>query len=278
MSSANQGAVVTENSDGSVNVVDESTDQGLPNESDSGATGSAADDGDDASLRTTDHEDDDDHGGASDPNASGISEEERAKRERRRNERQAKKQRIRDRDENFRLELAARDRLIDDMRQQLDVVNRRSTGADLASLDARIRREEENVTYLKNVIADGTTSQNGAAVAEATLQMSQKLADLQHLGRVKQQMTRQANTPAQQQLDPRMVVNASAWMKDNSWYNPANADADTRQVLAIDQKLAEENYNPNSPEYWEELTRRVHATMPHRRNGRQTPVREADNG
>ena len=266
MSSVQTEPVLRENADGTVDFIDgDETSTGQEGQNDGAAAAGAAthanDDGD-ASLRNAD----DDEGGDADPGAAGITPEERAKRERRRVERQQKKARARERETNFRQELEARDRIIDDMRQQLDAVHRRSTGADLAALDARIRREEENITYLKNVITDGTNSQNGAAVAEATVQMSQRMADLQQLNRVKQQMTRQANAPAQPQLDPRMVVNATAWMKNNAWYNPASGDADSRQVLVLDQKLAEDGYNPNSPEYWDELTRRIEQTLPHRAN------------
>lgn len=242
------------------------------------AAGAGADDGADAGTRTDDDDDDDDVA------AAPAGETVEAKRERRRLERQQKRERARAREDNFRNELAARDRIIDEMRERMQIFERRNTGADIANLDARIRHEESQVTYLKQVIADGTASQNGQAVAEATQQMLKKLNDLTELQRVRQNVAKAANTPAQPQLDQRMVLNASNWMSKNSWYNPAKPDADTNHVLAIDQRLADEGYNPSYPEYWEELQRRVDAMLPHRASGgsqpasRQTPANPAGAG
>jgi hypothetical protein len=201
--------------------------------------------------------------------SEGATDAEReAIRERRRQERRDKREKARTRDQMFRAELAARDRIIDEMRNRLDAVDRRSSGADMAAIDARIRREEGQITYLKSVIADGTKVQNGEAVAEATMQMTQKMRDLGELQRVKAQLVQTSRQPVQPQMDPRMVVNAAAWMEANTWYNPASGEADSRQVLALDQKLAEEGYNPNYPEYWEELSKRVAQALPHRAGGR----------
>ena len=113
--------------------------------------------------------------------AAGSDEEREAIRARRRQERKDRRQRQRDKFEDLRSELAARDRIIDELRTRMDTADRRSTGADMAALDARIRREEENLSYLTNVISDGTKVANGEAVAQATLQMTEVQQNLSQL-------------------------------------------------------------------------------------------------
>jgi hypothetical protein len=128
------------------------------------------------------------------------------------------------------------------------------------------------------VIADGTKVANGEAVAEATVQLTHTMRNLDELGRIKKQMAKAQSTPEAPQLDPRMVSNAAGWIEANSWYNPAGQDADSRQVLVIDQRLAEEGFNPVHPAYWEELDRRVRAALPHKSGERQNNAQPGNQG
>ena len=51
-------------------------------------------------------------------------------------------------------------------------------------------------------------------------------------------------------------------MEENTWYDPSGADEDSAVVLAIDNKLAQEGYDPRSEEYWDELHNRVKRRLP----------------
>ncbi len=237
------------------------------------------DQGEDARQRSNvDHEE---AGERAELEAAGSDAEREAIRARRRQERKERKDRRIAREDNYKLELAARDQLIDDMRARLQAIERRNSGSELAQIDGRIKHEERTVQYLRDVIADGTKVANGEAVAEATVQLSQTMRNIEELGRIKKQMTRAQSQPEAPQLDPRMVSNAAAWIDNNKWYNPAGADADSRQVLVIDQRLAEEGFNPVHPGYWQELDRRVKAALPHRAEGgegRQDNSRSQEHG
>lgn len=197
------------------------------------------------------------------------------KRIRRREERKAKRERVNQRFELLQSQILARDQIIDEMRQRLDASDRRSGAGDVARIDARLKQERDALTYLTSVIADGTKSQNGEAVAQATLALGQAQRNIEQLERIKQTAERAAATPAAPQLDPRMVVLAGAWMRENPWYNPRNPDADTRQVMVLDQRLAEEGFAPNTPAYWQELSRRVEHHLPHRRARGAAPTSAA---
>lgn len=258
-------SAIVENTDGTVSVELDDSDGGAPPAPSPAPAPSET--ADDPNLRRGGGEEDDTEGDEAHRAelAGARTEEEReAIRARRRQERQDRKQRRRERDETFRMELAARDQIIDEMRRKLNTIERRNTGSEVAQIDARIRHEEGNVAYLKTVIADATKVGNGEAVAEATVKVAESLRNVEELARIRQQMARAASAPQAPQLDPRMVANAAAWMESAAWYNPAGTDVDSREVLIIDQRLAEEGYDPTRPAYWQELDRRVRERLPHR--------------
>lgn len=48
--------------------------------------------------------------------------------------------------------------------------------------------------------------------------------------------------------------------------DPSKGDEDSLIVSAIDTALAREGMDPETPEYWDELSKRVNARLPHRSN------------
>ena len=67
--------------------------------------------------------------------------------------------------------------------------------------------------------------------------------------------------------DPQLQKYASTWMENNSWYDPNGKDPDSRIALTIDQAMAEEGWNPKTPQYWDELDNRLQKYLPHRYTG-----------
>jgi hypothetical protein len=209
--------------------------------------------------------------------AGAANEEERERiRAQRRDDRVVRRQRRKDAALRHQRELQARDQLIDQMRLRLQALERSNAGADVARVDARIRQEEANIASLKAVIADAAKVSNGEAVAEATVRLSEAMLNKRELDGFRKRVQRTNETPEAPQLDPRMVAQAASWMEDNKWYNPQGADSDSRQVIAIDTRLYEEGFDPKTPAYWDELSRRVRQTLPHRARspGRQNAASE----
>jgi hypothetical protein len=206
--------------------------------------------------------------------AGAANDEERERiRAARREERITRRQRRKDATVRHQRELQARDQLIDQMRARLSALEKNNSGADVARVDARIRQEQSNIEALRDIIADATKVGNGAAAAEATVKLTESMLNVRELDGFRKRVARVNETQEAPQLDPRMVVQASSWMEDNKWYNPQGADADSRQVLAIDARLYEEGYDPKTSAYWEELSSRVKAALPHkeRLGARQPP-------
>lgn len=204
--------------------------------------------------------DDDDSG----EDAGGTDDEREAIRERRRKERQHRKQAQREREETLRRELQARDSIINELRAKVEGIERRGTSSELAQIENAKKQTAQEYAYFKDQIRVATEAGNGAAVADATekmLQAQQRFSQLQGYEQTYRQ--RQAQP---QPLDPRLVNHAQKWMESNKWYNPAGQDQDSRIALTLDQQLAQEGWDPTTPQYWQELDSRVKKYLPHRAN------------
>lgn len=232
---------------------DPSTDDN-PSDADDTSLGGPADDD------TRSNSDDDNH--PSDDNPELSDEEREAIRERRRKERQHKKQAQRDREDTLRRELAARDSIINEMRGRLDMVERRNTGSEMAQLDQEKKKAAQAYNFFKDQIRVGTESGNGAAVADATEKMFQAQRRIDELTRFEGAFKQKQQAP--QPLDPRLVNHAQEWMGRNKWYDPTAKDQDSRIAMTLDQQMANEGWNPATPEYWQELDSRVKKYLPHR--------------
>lgn len=204
--------------------------------------------------------DDDDSG----EDTGGTDDEREAIRERRRKERQHRKQAQREREETLRRELQARDSIINELRTKVEGIERRGTSSELAQLDTAKKQTAQAYNYFKDQIRVATEAGNGAAVADATEKMLQAQQHFNQLQGYEQAYRQRQSQP--QPLDPRLVNQAQKWMESNKWYNPAGQDQDSRIALTLDQQLAQEGWDPTTPQYWQELDSRVKKYLPHRAN------------
>lgn len=204
----------------------------------------------------------DDDEGEGEGESEGEDDDREAIRERRRQERQDRKQRAREREERLRQELSIRDSQLAEMRQRLDLIERRNTGGDIARLQEAKVKLNQAYNYYKDQIRTGTEAQNGAAVAEATEKLSQVREKLVQVEQYERAIKSQSQAP--QPMDPQVQNNARKWTQEHPWYDPTGTDSDSRIVLTIDQTLAEEGFDPRSQDYWNELSKRVKKYLPHR--------------
>ena len=183
-------------------------------------------------------------------------------RERRRQERHNRKVAQREREDNLRRELASRDAQLNELRQQVDAINRRNTGNEIAKLREAKSQTERAYAFFRDQIQVATESKNGAAVAEATEKLIEARERLKQIEAYEKSMAKVQQAPAP--LDPRLVNHAKEWMSRNPWYNAVDGDQDTAVAMAIDQALGRENWDPTTREYWDELDRRIKKYLPHR--------------
>jgi len=194
-------------------------------------------------------------------------EEEREKiRERRREARKHKKEMQKAREQVLRSELSARDQLIENLSTRLNALENNGVSNTVSQIDAEINSLANAYVEARNYLEQGTEKQNGKLVAEATERMHQIRARAEQLDAKKQQIIagvqRQQSAPPKP--DPRLQTYAGAWMKDNAWYDPKASDRETMLVKSIDNGLAQEGWNPNTPEYWDELTERIKTALPNK--------------
>lgn len=210
------------------------------------------------------HNDDEDQDGEDEHDPRHTEEEREAIRERRRIERRNRKVAAREREDTLRRELAARDSVINEMRAKLDLIEQRHSGSELAQVENGKKQAAQSYNFFKDQIRVATEAGNGAAVADATEKLMQAQRRFDELDRVEQALKQRRSTP--QPLDPRLANHAQNWMTRNSWYDPSGRDQDSEIAMRIDQRLAQEGWDPTTAEYWEELDNRVKKYLPHRVN------------
>jgi hypothetical protein len=254
-----------EHDDGSVTIeLDDDKDQ-LVVEEDLKTGGAVVKDGVDVGDTGDDDDDDEDRQGQAQETAGQQTGDHRSKTEENRNRRQQRKQARLEREERMKRENDALRNTVNTLTDRINTIEQRSNGADVAQLDVELRRTSDAYNYFKSQIADATVSTDpnrGTVVAEATEKMVAARARFDELNRVKQAVSSQSRQP--HPLDPMLKSHADSWMAKNRWYDPGAQDTDSRIVFTLDQQLANEGWNPRTPEYWAELDRRAQKYLPHR--------------
>jgi len=191
-----------------------------------------------------------------------TAEEAEARRERNRQRRKDNKTKRREYIENLHRELAARDSVINEMNQRLATVERKASGSEMAQLDNAEREAQEFYSRFKEIHAKAVEQADGKTASEATEQMLSARQRIDQIASIKKAMQQRQAAPTA--LDPRMVNHAKTWMSSHPWYDPSGKDEDSSLVLSIDNRLAQEGWNPTTQEYWDELETRVKKYLPHR--------------
>lgn len=218
--------------------------------------------------RVEDNEDQDDEddrpGRSDDAEDHDENEDEReAIRERRRLEKQERKQRREEAIRRDKLELEFLRKRNDDLERRISGVELRTHQADLSQFDAAISQAANEIDMAEKVIAKAVANGNGEDVAKAMRYRDEATQRIQQLQYQKQQAA-QARPNSAPTLDDRTLYFAQEFIKENPWYDAQGRDEDSAIVLAIDQSLAKDGYNPATEEYWDELRARASRRLPER--------------
>lgn len=208
-------------------------------------------------------DDQDDETVAKSEESDEADEEREAIRERRRLEKQERKQRRDEAIKRDKLELDFLRKRNDDLERRLTAQEQRAYQSDLKGLDAEIARAQQEAEMAEKVIAKAVAAGNGDDVTQAMRYRDAAIQRAQQLAWQKQQ-TAQQGVPQQQQLDDQTLAHARQFLNENAWYDPQGRDEDSAIVLALDQSLAKDGYDPRSEEYWNELRKRAARRLPER--------------
>jgi hypothetical protein len=183
-----------------------------------------------------------------------------AVREARRARRKAKKEYIKrvqnEKDER----LAAQDREIQEMREQMAAFKREIEAKRLAELKKAMEDEEARIKYAKIRLKEATDKADGTALVGAQEAMMAAKDRYDQLAAMKAQQEQQAQV-YQAAESPMVQKYAKRWMEKNSWYDPEGGDPKSRMAKQIDAQLAREGFNPATQTYWQELSARVETEL-----------------
>lgn len=215
------------------------------------------------------------------PQQQAVDEEEEkereAIRERRRQEKQERKQRREEAMKRDKLELDFLRKRNDDLERRLTTQEQRSYQADLNNIDAQLRAASEEIEMAEKVIAKAVEAGNGEDVAKALRYRDQAVQRVNTLSAQKQQAA-QVKPHAQNTIDEATMAHAREFLEENPWYDAQGRDESSAIVLAIDQSMAKEGYDPRSEDYWIELRRRAAKRLPERFQKDAAKQREARGG
>jgi len=150
----------------------------------------------------------------------------------------------------------------DDLEKRISNQEQRNRNQDIQGIDAAIAQANKEVNMAERVIAKAVENNNGNDVTKAMKYRDEAMNKAQHLHYNKQQAAQQVNTAPQ--VDDRTMHLAKQFMDDNPWYDSHGRDEDSAIVMAIDQSLSRDGYNPQTEEYWDELTARSARRLPER--------------
>lgn len=222
-----------------------------------------------------DNEDDRTASSATDDDGDGNDDERDAIRERRRLEKLERKERRDQAIKRDKLELDFLRKRNDDLERRVSAQEHRAHQVDLGTYDAHIANAAKEAEMAERVIAKAVEAGNGKDVAQALKYRDQAMQKVQQLQFAKQQAAQQRPQPQGQQLDDMTMHYANEFIKENPWYDSQGRDEDSAIVIAIDQSLAKDGYNPQSEEYWDELRKRAARRLPEKfKTERQSNTRE----
>lgn len=232
------------------------------------------------SANSADDQQDDDHDEGEDERTAssaaeddGNDDEREAIRERRRLEKLERKERRDQAIKRDKLELDFLRKRNDDLERRVTAQEQRAHQVDISTYDAQIASAAKEAEMADRVIAKAVEAGNGKDVAQALKYRDQAMQKVQQLQYAKQQAAQQR--PQGQQLDDMTMHYANEFIKENPWYDSQGRDEDSAIVIAIDQSLAKDGYNPQSEEYWDELRKRAARRLPEKfKTERQSSSRD----
>ena len=187
--------------------------------------------------------------------------EREAIRERRRAEKQERKERRDKAISRDKLEMDFLRKRNDDLERRFQTLEQRQAQADQSTVERRLQEALNEVGMAEKVIAKAVSAGNGDDVAQAMRYRDQAMQKANQLSAAKQNALR-PTAPAQNAMDDMTMHYAQEFVKQNAWYDPQGRNEESAVVLAIDQTLVRDGFDPKTEEYWDELRSRAARRLP----------------
>jgi len=219
-----------------------------------------------------DDEHDEDERDVNPENPDETDAEREAIRERRRLEKLERKERRDKAISRDKIEMEFLRKRNDDLERRFQTLEQRQAQADVSTVEQRLREAMNEVDMAEKVIAKAVSAGNGDDVTQAMRYRDQAMQKAQQLQAAKQSAGK-VSAPAPQQMDDMTAHYAQEFVKQNTWYDPQGRNEESAIVLAIDQGLMRDGFDPKSEEYWDELRARAARRLPEKfSRGSQAPA------
>lgn len=203
-----------------------------------------------------------------------------ALRERRRLERRERKEERQRRERELQTRLEATQRELAEVRARQERGEAADVRRTIGDLEREMRALEGKYAEAKAMKEQAFAKNDAKAVVEADEIMAQARDAYSEAGARREQIVagvRQAQVEAQRpKISQTLKEQAESFMSEHEWYDHRGGDRDSAKVIAIDRKMADEGWDPNTAGYWEELRERVKEELPHRFGRRATRGEERD--
>lgn len=230
-----------------------------------------------------DHEGDDDErladGGDVD---TGTDEEIEAKKAARRQARRDRKQHRRNRESEKDAVIANLSREVETLKGHIGGVSTQVTNQNMALVDQRIAEATQARQLADEAMQAAINAKDGKAFGDAQRTRDVALTALHQLNDYKTRATHaieQSRQAQPQAVDQRMLTYAQQFKQDNPWFvmDTNTTDEDSKSVFRLDASVKNAGYKADTPEYWEELQRRVDNKFPNRLAAAEDDVNERQN-
>jgi hypothetical protein len=220
-------------------------------------------------TKAEDQDDNDDDEGGEDTRLSEDNEDREEIRRKRREEKADRAARRKDAIQRDKTELNFLRQRNEALEKRMSAVEMSAVANTISNIDSRLNDKIAEVRAAERIMGQAVEAGNGEDVAKALRIRDEAMKQVQQLQVMKHRQSQTANEIQQQPQapDPEIASHAQEWVSKNSWYDPNGKTEESKIVLAIDQTLVEEGYNPKSEAYWQELDRRVAKRLPNLKGG-----------
>lgn len=206
---------------------------------------------------------DDDEGDDVDP-------ERKALRERRKQEKLDRKRKKEEAIRRNNLEMEFLRKRNDDLERRINGIETNVTKQTQRDIDSEMERAKREFKMAEEVMAKAAAASNGEDMVRALGYRDAARDRFNELAAIKNQQ-QDRRPAAQPEVDPVVLRHAQSFISQNEWYDPNGKDEDSAIVLAIDNTLVREGYDPKSKEYWQELRARAAKRLPERFSDEDPP-------
>jgi hypothetical protein len=148
-----------------------------------------------------------------------------------------------------------------ELMRRMSAVEGNTLSQNAASVEQMMQAALNEARQAEMIMAKAIEAGNGEDVAHALRIRDEAKARAEQLSAYKQRVEEAAKQATAPRVDPRVQTYAQQWLAANPWYDASGRDEDSAITKAIDNAMAREGWDPATPDYWHELTRRVSARI-----------------